>query len=663
MFPARILLGEAARNCKTNIYDILSCPPARIAYKGAMKEREETRELIQTFRRGDFRQVVAAFDQMPAARQKTFAKRHASVLIGALVFPGRLNEALVRWQQLRDECGEEEVIACRFFLGVGYGRISGYDQARGYFVDNLRRLHRGAPLSHLAAFYVYQGAAFYYLIRCRYRNAHAMAQRAFAMAVRANDIFGKVLAWDLQGHALLETGELARGLSLLEEAAEIAGELGNGGIVKALRVTLVQNRARAGMNPADDLARIDGVLDGELPEDNYSAAVLLLEKARQLTLRGQVTASGRILEEAVAVIIASGHQRHQVRLALGRAWNALLQGRGREGLRAIREAARLIDPEVDRGLEIRMLDLQYRLREAEGQADEETRQRIIRLTRLSGSGKSGRILSRRGYEVGPLSRRGEDPLGDLLDDSSGGRLQGGDRFAPVVESGYLILFHQILAIPPGERCLYFDLLPGSLIIFDRGDVRLLPRGMTRTIRAVFRALSQGSRTREDLIREIWGYEYHPLRHDQTVFSTISRMRSLLAECSAWLVAGEQGYYMDKGIRMRFHSHVQGEAGQEEQPGRPAVRPVEDVVEVVRPAGDVQAPAGENLLETRFRHDINHRQLSILTWLEDHAHINVNHCVEMFETSRITATRDLSALVKLGLLHRLGKGRATTYARA
>ena len=60
-------------------------------------------------------------------------------------------------------------------------------------------------------------------------------------------------------------------------------------------------------------------------------------------------------------------------------------------------------------------------------------------------------------------------------------------------------------------------------------------------------------------------------------------------------------------------------------------------------------------------NLNSRQQKILRFLAQNEFIDTPKCQEIFETSEVTASRDLSALLRLSLIDRIGKGRATKYA--
>ena len=69
-------------------------------------------------------------------------------------------------------------------------------------------------------------------------------------------------------------------------------------------------------------------------------------------------------------------------------------------------------------------------------------------------------------------------------------------------------------------------------------------------------------------------------------------------------------------------------------------------------------------ELLARHpDLSARHAKIMDLCEQMGNITNKDVCDAFKTSEVTAGRDLTELVKKGLLRRLGKGRATSYAKA
>jgi Fic family protein len=147
-----------------------------------------------------------------------------------------------------------------------------------------------------------------------------------------------------------------------------------------------------------------------------------------------------------------------------------------------------------------------------------------------------------------------------------------------------------------------------------------------------RLLTDGPKTKAELVHAIWGYTYHPLRHDPLIYGLVYRLRSLLGLREDWIQAQGEGYSLRPDIKVQFFQLYA------------------NISNAPLPEEDAKKSAT----------DLNIRQLRILQYLQQHETIDIQGCVELFQTSKVTASRDLSNLTERGLLMRSGKGRNTCY---
>lgn len=62
-------------------------------------------------------------------------------------------------------------------------------------------------------------------------------------------------------------------------------------------------------------------------------------------------------------------------------------------------------------------------------------------------------------------------------------------------------------------------------------------------------------TKEDLTKKIWGDEYHPLIHDKLIYTSMSRLRKLIApknQKGRYILRDKDGYALSEGVKVRFH---------------------------------------------------------------------------------------------------------------
>jgi hypothetical protein len=171
-----------------------------------------------------------------------------------------------------------------------------------------------------------------------------------------------------------------------------------------------------------------------------------------------------------------------------------------------------------------------------------------------------------------------------------------------------------------------------VIIYDHGKIRYLKGVPPKLILTLAKQLSSGNAaeiSKEDLVTRIWGYSYHPLKHDAILYRAVSRLRDWLEP--GWIEATGTGYRLRHGVELKFgSSHPTHQA-----PKQPA--PV-----------------------ARRDPDLNWRQLKILRQIKSREFIDTDHCRKLFKVSEVTARRDLAHLVRLSMIARIGKGRAIKY---
>src|SRR6185437_13695258 len=121
-------------------------------------------------------------------------------------------------------------------------------------------------------------------------------------------------------------------------------------------------QATFGISPKSDIETLEQLFRKYAPPDTYSPASLLLEIARQLTLRGKLRASQKILNEACPLIYSNANRRQGVWLNLRYAQNHYLAGEYAPALNLVRASARELDPRVDKALQLQVLGMELKLK-------------------------------------------------------------------------------------------------------------------------------------------------------------------------------------------------------------------------------------------------------------------------------------------------------------
>jgi DNA-binding transcriptional ArsR family regulator len=220
-----------------------------------------------------------------------------------------------------------------------------------------------------------------------------------------------------------------------------------------------------------------------------------------------------------------------------------------------------------------------------------------------------------------------------------------------LESGYYGLLHKCYKLPFGTQSLIFDLLPGSIVILDKGNVTLKKKGLNSLLRKVIFLIKDNPLSKEALVREIWGYEYDPQRHATLIYSSINKVRKLLEPHGDWITLSEEGYHIQKNVKVIIKNSLR-------QKKEIAQKNTAPLLNTLHPQKKM---TNKSLLPKNFK-DLNFRQLQVIDYLKQNSSINIFELSSKLHISKPTATRDLSKLVELGIVTRIGKGRATRYFR-
>lgn len=537
---------------------------------------------------------------------------------------GDLQKALwhSRWiKENKVKLPPESWAAIHFSLGVAYTRVSEYAKAREEFARNRRYVH-AAPA---ARFFFWQGLSFYRFFTANYVRSARYAERAREYASQTKFRFGLMLAEELLAHALIESNQVRRGLLQMRRSLALARELDHKSCRQSFRLNLLLNEARFGVT-WDCLSALQKALSKLHPDDTYSRNSLKLELANQWTLRGQTRKAYEVLDEACDSVYASQNRRQIATLNFRLAFLTWIRGGQEEALHLLKSAELQLHREVDLALLVKMRGLQAQIL---GRPIDTVD------ARERGIGIHTRVMKRRGLIARGQMPSGEDRIGDLYDLVT---QKDPQALNAVLENGLYYFLHAYFGLEHQQRALIFDLLPRGLLIIDHGNVHVVERGLSRVLRRILEALAVSHQSKAELVENVWGYQYDASRHDPLVYTSISKIRQLLGDAGAWVEADEKGYRLRSGVRLQ---NQQGLAGPRE----------EDRARV-------------NIVPAQFGMRLSFRQLRILATFDNDSKeaLGVDEVMRDFAVSRATATRDLGTLTEEGFLRRMGRARATRYAR-
>lgn len=554
-------------------------------------------------------------------RGRTLKPTEWPKFIGALAFGGRLAEAIAQFDGRYAKMSQQNRIECRFYLAVGACRQSNYALARTYLAKNLRDSRQSRGVSK---FFIYQGIAFYRYFCGRFIHSLRAAETAWVAASNNNFLFGKAFASDLLAHSLIETGEVRAGLVQLQNAIEYASTIGNGGLCASFKISYAVQSARFGIN-LDSIGNLNDLLLNQPVQNVYSRSGLLLELARQYYLRGRVDEAKKTLDDACHSIYGFNHRRFSAVLNLRYAYLFKLRGDNYQALTLIRAAREQLVPEVDLALEVECRGLEKSLCTDLKLDFDDTRLR--QLTRKTGRFTAIRMERRQTDPKAKPELRGQDPLGDMKDDLA----ESGRMYLPTIaRSGFWGMIWDLPEVKASEKALRYDLADDTVVLIDYGHVDSLPMLRSPIFRLFLQCISLKPCSKEDLIRDVWGYPYSPSKHDTLIYTTASRIRRALGSRAHWVQCLNGVYALSNDIRAYGLCQPDG-------------------------VSHVQSS-----LDAPTRNDLNYRQRQILQILSKSSVIDVRSILQKFEVTDMTVRRDFRELLEQGLVQRIGRGRAIKY---
>ena len=577
---------------------------------------------LEAFESGRHREVV----ERVKAPGKTAAETLA--LIGSLSFLGRIDEALELWKIGRARLAPGERARARFSIGLACMRVSRFKLARGFFNRNLK----DAACRFSAD--VYQGVGIYYFYTGQFEKSLRFAKLAMKRSLENGDAYIRAFATDLQGHALVQTGRRSAGLRLLAEAQELAKRESKADVFSPQRLIY---ESEAGLRPHSIVEELRQQVQLAGRETSYTHANLVLELARQLTLRGRWREARELLDAESPTIYAFENRRQDATLQLRLAEIAYRRGEVSTAQHFLQAARRCLNKIADSVFEIRILGLELKI-ERDLLGREPSLMSLARLEQLSRkhpspmnsriNGRNSRSGARSlgtAHEPAP----GEDPLGDLLDLAGRDPERGAGE---LMRAGYLGLWPQARGLKPGtEALVVFE--SGRWLAVGRDQVALGPGPLSSLSRKILRRLAIDRAGKQELIESVWGYSYEPLRHDSVVHAALAALRKSLGPLAAgWIETHDEGWLLS--VTLIDRNERRNEKQRDSQPQA--------------------APS------SLFAPELNWRQLAALREVETRNQWSVPAYREFFKVSTMTAWRDLDGLVEKRYLVRRGHGRATAY---
>ncbi len=629
---------------------------SRVRYSSAMPAATEVgdTELAQRFYAGKYADIIATtYDHNGEHDPADLA-----FVIGALTFVDRVDEAHALFDANVGDARPSDprtVAASRFFLGLAHAR-AGYFAKSFAFLVTRAFSDRYHPDPWVRAF-VFQGLACQCYFTGRYPGAARHALRALQAAHEAKFLYAAMLGTDMRGHALVQIGQLQRGIAMLEQATKQARRLGLTNNEFAVETSIATYVTRF-IPHAESLERVEALLRRRA-HDSYSRRALLSEAAVQRALRGRRSDALQVLEESDRDALRGDTRRGKVVSFLARLWVTRWQ-RGPEACAdLVEQAAALVEPR-DVAFRSELLGfsiLVARTRNDAG-AENEALAQLRELWRTSHHFTAKAALNQFDPSI-RASAFDEDGVAPLLRAVA---QRDGSALSRMLSLGLLGAIPELLGLTPGKRII---LIPAEdvLILEDHGDVIARQRP-PRWCPVVLRILASGNATKQHIVEGLWGLRaYHPEIHDPPVRTTIHRLRSFLQPYRNWIEVDESGYRVTVPIHVIAGAAVPDTTAPLWEEGEvPSLEPSagspggqQGIRHAWQRRGTQQSRPGNPDWDRPLRpHQLVYQRLAEL----DGA--SVSELARTLELSASTVLRALRHLVHQRRVERLGFARATRY---
>jgi hypothetical protein len=567
--------------------------------------------------------------------------RHPVAVIGALSLIGRPDDAARIYQTLPLSNETDLAVALRFYLAIGYTRLSKYKDAKSLLVTNLKYIKQ-KPSAH-ELFYIYQGLGFYKYISGKFNLAHRYAKLSRDNAITAGFIYGRALSEDLYAHSCIKIGYISEGLRHFNEAIKAVKLIGDGALSETIKTSVSIYKAKFQLNAPEAIRLLQRKLSKLKQNDNYSASSLLIELAELYINAGQSNIARHTLNTAADFIYSNKNYRHEIMINLKFARLHYNEGNIQEALANINLCKRIIDPLVDKLLQLEILQLEVKILKQKDNEEigEKASVELDQLAILTGEYLHTRMTMRHEQQNPKVKskiywRAGEDILGDIYDLKDQNK-----KITEILRTGYLSLLSGALNLENEANHIVLDLQPNSITILYNGEIRHFTRVLTPILRKLILTFnSSGPLNRQSIAESVWGYNYDALAHDAMIYATLNRLRRSLAEFSHLLILTEQGYSFRAECKILVY------------------KPTAAQNFLNSPSSTFKLP----IARQQDSDHLNYRQLEMLDYLNQNNFIDINYCIKSFSVSKITASRDLSKLYFLKRVSRIGKGRATKYTK-
>ncbi len=568
------------------------------------------------FYSGDYQKIDEKFKATTAAQ---LSSNELVFVIGALSFSSHIDQA----EALLNSISQSDLAMATFFLAVGYTRNSDYVKAQKLLLNALANIKKNSTKD---LFFYYQGLGFYRYFGARFKKAEAWATLAKNNITAETPQYFKLIHQDLMSHILLKRGRIHLGLKAAEEALQSAIHLKSKSSEEAILVSKTIYESQYLSKPEETLLKIEKLLKQFKRNSNYSYINLALEHVRRLNLTGELTKSANLLEEVKASVFAGSMNRQKAMWSFRFSHLCYLKNQVDQALSFIETSLSYLDSKVDLVLKVQILGLKYKISKRRGLNVLSLEDEIKSLTFLTQESTALSYAYRYGWIKKPNT---EDAYSYFFHRWLKDGYKDYATLQSVLKKNWNSLLVDLL---PEDRknFIYLDIVPKKGILFFEDQI-IFKDGITPLLRQALLLLKRGPCSKKAFVESIWGYQYDSYRHDPLIYTVINRLKEFMKPFSDQVYIQENQIYLQQ-TDVRVYEHLS-------MPPKTSLN--DNVPEEVS--------------------NLNQRQYELLSYLKSHTAVSVSQACDYLHVSKITSCRDLTTLLKLKLVVKRGRARATTYS--
>lgn len=506
------------------------------------------------------------------------------------------------------------------------------------------QLAKQYPANFEVQFLAYQGIGFFHFFFSHHKQSLRAAYEAhknlLAIPKQNSFPFFQILCLDLEGHNLIHRYKIHQGLKTLEQAKKIADSNNILAMSQSLQFFILCYRSRYIDKPSVALKKLFSAYNKLGGSEKNSRIDLIFEITNLLVLSGEQQKAQNFLNESYSIVYETENKRQMGKLNFRMTYNMFRSGSMEQALYLAKTARSNLNKVIDRGLVAQIIGLEIKILTAMGASAKKSREDLNLIDQQIDSLLLKRANAR-ALKQDIVINKGEDKVGDLVDRLS--RQKSSALYDDIVGGEVYGLLPDYFEIPPGKQCIILHAPKGHTVICNKEKVNLIKKPLGHMLNKLVLALSTGEKSKEQLIQQVWEYqEYSPLRHDQLIYSSITRIRNLLCLSEEQLIFDGHCYKLNIEV---INSHNKVQMKNTAEPEKRTTQP----------------PLRKNDFLVDLNEELNYRQTEIIGNGQFQP-ISVKNYADQFAITTMTALRDMKKMCELGYLKKTGRGRATRYLK-